>query len=77
MTVPYNPNPKILGITFNERSLNFKIHTEDLFYRARNGRLNKIKIFVHKSWHLSNMNLKGIIYTFEVLISIKEFRTER
>ena len=56
--IPYNQNPKFLGITFDE-SLNFKVHAEILLNRARK-RLNIIKIFSHKSWHLSHVTLKGI-----------------
>jgi len=67
--IPYNPNPMFLGITFDE-GLNFKTHTENLLKRARK-RLNILKIFSHKSWHLSHGTLKGIynaiigsIYTY-------------
>ena len=56
--IPYNPNPVFLGITFDE-FLNFKNHTELLERRARK-RLNIIKIFSHKSWHLSHETLKSI-----------------
>ena len=56
--IPYNTNPVFLGITFDE-FLNFGKHTDDLLRRARK-RLNIIKIFSHKSWHLSNVTLKGI-----------------
>ena len=56
--IPYNPNPVFLGVTFDE-FLNFRIHTDNLEKRARK-RLNIIKIFSHKSWHLSQVTLKGI-----------------
>ena len=56
--IPYNPNPVFLGDTFDE-FLNFKSHTDNLEKRARK-RLNIIKIFSHKSWHLSHETLKGI-----------------
>ena len=56
--IPYNPKPIFLGITFDE-FLNFKEHTENLVTRARK-RLNIIKIFSHKSWHLSYETLKGV-----------------
>ena len=56
--IPYNPNPIFLGVTFDE-FLNFKDHTDNLVTRARK-RLNIIKIFSHKSWHLSHVTLKGV-----------------
>jgi len=56
--IPYSQNPKFLGIILDE-SLNFKVHTENLLKRARK-RLNIIKIFSHRSWHLSHVTLKGI-----------------
>jgi len=49
--IPYNQNPKFLGITFDE-SLNFKVHTENFLKRALK-RLNVMKIFIHRSWHFS------------------------
>jgi len=52
--IPYSSNPVFLGVTFDE-FLNFGTHADDLLKR-----LNKIKIFSHKSWHLSHMTLKGI-----------------
>jgi ribonuclease P/MRP protein subunit RPP40 len=56
--IPYNPNPVFLGVTFDE-FLNFRVHTDKLEKRARK-RLNIIKIFSHRSWHLSYETLKGI-----------------
>ena len=56
--VPYNPNPVFLGVIFDE-FLNFRIHTDNLIKRARK-RLNIIKIFSHKTWHLSHETLKCI-----------------
>ena len=56
--IPYNSNPVFLGVTFDE-FLNFRNHAESLEKRARK-RLNIIKIFSHKSWHLSHETLKGI-----------------
>jgi len=56
--IPYEPNPKFLGVTFDE-NLNFRKHTNNLVMRARK-RLNIIKIFSHKSWHLSHKTLIGI-----------------
>ena len=56
--IPYNTNPVFLGITFDE-FLNFGKHTDNLLKRARK-RLNIIKIYSHKSWHLSHVTLKGI-----------------
>jgi hypothetical protein len=50
-SIPYNPNPFFLGITFDE-SLCFNKHFENIWARALS-RLNIIKIFSHKSWHLS------------------------
>ena len=54
-SIPYNPNPVFLGITFDER-LCFNKHFENLRARALS-RLNIIKIFSHKSWHLSKKTL--------------------
>ena len=56
--IPYNPNPVFLGITFDE-SLCFHKHFENLRARALS-RLNIIKIFSHKSWHLSRKTLTCI-----------------
>jgi hypothetical protein len=56
--IPYNPNPVFLGITFDE-SLCFHKHFENLRARALS-RLNIIKIFLHKSWHLSRKTLTCI-----------------
>ncbi len=56
--IPYNKNPVFLGVSFDE-FLNFGRHTDGLLKRARK-RLNIIKIFSHKSWHLSHVTLKGI-----------------
>ncbi len=50
--IPYDSNPKFLGVIFDE-FLNFKKHTENLEKRARK-RLNLIKIFSHKSWRLGH-----------------------
>ena len=57
-TIPYNPNPIFLGITFDER-LNFSAHYDNLRVRALK-RLNIIKIFSHKSWHLNRATLTNI-----------------
>ena len=56
--ISYNTNPVFLGVTFDE-FLNFGKHTDNLLRRARK-RLNIIKIYSHKSWHLSHVTLKGI-----------------
>ena len=56
--IRYNKNPVFLGVTFDE-FLNFGKHTDNLLKRVRK-RLNIIKIFSHKSWHLSPVTLKGI-----------------
>ena len=56
--VPYNPNPVFLGITFDE-NLCFNKHFENLRARALS-RLNIIKIFSHKSWHLSKKTMTCI-----------------
>ncbi len=48
----------IFGVTFDQY-LNFNEHTNNLVMRARK-RLNIIKIFCHKSWHLNHETLKGI-----------------
>ena len=57
-SIPYTPNPTFLGITFDER-LTFKVHFENLRIRALK-RLNIIKIFSHKSWHLNKATLTNI-----------------
>ena len=56
--IPYNPNPVFLGITFDE-GLCFKKHFENLRVRALK-RLNIIKIFSHKSWHINYSTLTNI-----------------
>ena len=56
--IPYNPNPIFLGITFDE-GLCFNKHFANLRVRALK-RLNIIKIFSHKSWHLNYSTLKNI-----------------
>ena len=56
--IPYNPNPVFLGITFDER-LCFNTHFANLRVRALR-RLNIIKIFSHKSWHLNSKTLTTI-----------------
>lgn len=82
--IPYNPNPVFLGITFDE-FLNFRKHTDLLEKRARK-RLNIIKIFSHKSWHLSPDTLKGIYnaligsiftYSFFAIARIAKTNIER
>ena len=57
-SISYNPNPVFLGITFDE-SLCFHKHFENIRVRALS-RLNIIKIFAHKSWHLSRKTLTCI-----------------
>ena len=61
--IPYNSNPVFLGITFDER-LNFSTHYSNLRLRALK-RLNILKIFSHKSWHL---NQKTLITIYRALI---------
>ena len=61
--IPYNSNPIFLGITFDER-LCFTTHFANLRVRALR-RLNIIKIFSHKSWHL---NKKTLITVYRALI---------
>ena len=56
--IPYNPNPVFLGITFDE-SLCFNKHFANLRVRALK-RLNILKIFSHKSWHLNYSSLTNI-----------------
>ena len=53
--IPYSSNPTFLGIKFDEH-LCFNKHFENLRARALK-RLNIIKIFSHKSWHLSKKTL--------------------
>jgi hypothetical protein len=56
--IPYNSKPVFLGITFDEK-LCFADHIESLKTRALK-RINIIKIFCHKSWHLSHETLINI-----------------
>ena len=56
--IPYQPNPVFLGITFDE-NLCFNTHYSNLRVRALK-RLNIIKIFSHKSWHLNYKTLTNI-----------------
>ena len=55
--IPYNPNPVFLGITFDE-SLCFNKHFANLRVRALK-RLNILKNFSQKSWHLNYSTLKN------------------
>ncbi len=82
--IPYNKNPVFLGVSFDE-FLNFGRHTDGLLKRARK-RLNIIKIFSHKSWHLSHVTLKGIYnaiigsiftYTFFAVARIAKTNLDR
>ncbi len=82
--IPYDNYPVFLGITFDE-FLNFNRHMENLESRARK-RLNLIKIFSHKSWHLSHETLKGIYgalisslftYSFFTIARIAKTNLER
>ena len=56
--IPYNPNSVFLCIMFDE-SLCFKTHFLNLRTRALK-RLNILKIFSHKSWHLNKKTLTNI-----------------
>ena len=80
----YNPNPIFLGITFDER-LNFNAHYDNLRVRALK-RLNIIKIFSHKSWHLNSATLTSIYraligsifdYSFFSIACISETKLNR
>ena len=77
--IPYNPNPLFLGIIFDE-CLCFNKHYEYLQERSLK-RLNIIKIFSHKSWHLSHKTLCNIFkaligsifnYSFFTLANVSE-----
>ena len=57
-SIPYNPNPVFLGITFDEK-LCFNTHFENLRIRALK-RLNILRIFSHKSWHINRKTLTNI-----------------
>ena len=61
--IPYNPSPIFLGITFDEKMC-FNNHFLNLRARALK-RLNIIKIFSHKSWHI---NSKTLINIYRALI---------
>ena len=56
--IPYNPNPKFLGVTFDE-SLNFNCHIENLRCRALK-RTAIIKCLSNSFWHLSTACLTKI-----------------
>ena len=56
--IPYNPSPIFFGITFDEK-MSFNTHFENLRARAIK-RLNIIKIFSHKSWHINSQTLINI-----------------
>ena len=56
--IPYNPNPKLLGITLDE-SLCFKKNAEKIKEKCMN-RLNIIKILSHKRWKLSKDTLTSL-----------------
>ena len=77
--IPYNSNPVFLGIKFDEH-LNFNAHCVSLRERALK-RLNIIKIFSHKSWHLNKSTLINIYrsligsifdYSFFIVASCSE-----
>jgi hypothetical protein len=57
-SIPYNPNPVFLRITFDEK-LCFNTHFENLRIRALK-RLNILRIFSHKSWHINRKTLTNI-----------------
>ena len=57
-SIPYNPNPIFLGITFDERVC-FNTHFSNLRTRALK-KLNIIKIFSHSSWHMNKTTLSNI-----------------
>ena len=56
--IPYNPNPKLLGITFDE-SLCFRKNSEKIKEKCMN-RLNIIKILSHKRWKLNTDTLTSL-----------------
>ena len=56
--IPYSSSPIFLGITFDEK-MSFSTHFENLRARAIK-RLNIIKIFSHKSWHINSQTLTNI-----------------
>jgi hypothetical protein len=57
-SIPYNPNPVFLGITFDEK-LCFNTHFENLGIRALK-RLNILRIFSHKSCYFNRKTLTNI-----------------
>jgi len=82
--IPYNPKPFFLGILFDE-FLCFKAHVEMLRERALK-RLNIIKIFCHRSWHIDVNTLKCIYnaligsiftYSFFAIARISKTNMER
>jgi len=56
--IPYNRNPRFLGVTFDE-SLNFSTHIQDLRCRALK-RIPIIKCLSKRFWHLSTKSLSQI-----------------
>ena len=82
--IPYNSKPIFLGITFDEK-LNFSAHFDNLRVRALK-RLNIIKIFSHKSWHLNCTTLTNIYraligsifdYSFFTIPCVSETKLKR
>ena len=82
--IGYQNNPLFLGIIF-DKHLNFNLHYESLRKRALS-RLNIIKIFSHKSWHLNHKTLLSIFtalvgsifdYSFFTLANVSKTKYER
>ena len=83
-SIPYNPNPLFLGVTFDEYMC-FNTHIDNLRARAVN-RLNIIKIVAHSSWHLSKKTLLNIYcalvssiftYSFFVVANVSNSNLEK
>ena len=68
-SISYTSNPTFLGITFDER-LTFKVHVENIRTSALK-RLNIIKMFLHKSWHLNKTTQTNVVWSiFDYLFFI-------
>ena len=58
--IPYEKNPRFLGITFDER-LTFKQHIENIKTKCQS-RLNIIKIISHRSWKIRKDTIVATYY---------------
>ena len=83
-SIPYDPNPQFLGITFDEH-LCFNKHIDILKDRALK-RIKIIKLISHNSWHLNSKTLTNIynalvgsifLYSFFMVANASETNLEK